>query len=194
MFRKILLVLALAGMLRLPVLASDSALPGDILVSLRDGEAAVTSGSVELCRAGNLTEDGFLLGEEFGGGFIAMEDVHAPDFALWMSRKAGLGLIGDVDGSGTVRFPAMEPGLYLVRQRIAPDGYYSFRPYLVAVTGEMALVDTYPVMEARETSPSTAESRQPYLAALGVAATLAGFIFWDEARRRELRDNRSGEI
>ena len=185
MLKKTLWALVLLFFCTQTVNAQADSLPSDILVTQRDGDRPVTTGTVELCRVGEILEDGFLLGEEFGGGFIALEDVPSPEFAFWMSRKAGVGLVEPVNSRGMVRYPAAEPGLYLIRQRQPAEGYYGFRPYLVTVTGEMTLVDTYPVMERLADNPRTKEPKEPYLAALGVAVTFTGFLFWDEARRRE---------
>ena len=180
-----LLLLALGA---IPAAAIGDGLAADILVTQRNGEIPVSGGAVELCRCGDLTQDGYILGEEFGGGFIGFEDLPSPDFALWMSRKAGLGLIQPVNEMGMVRFTACAPGLYLVRQRNAAEGYYDFRPYLVSVTGDMTLVDTYPVMEPMPNNPQTHESVQPFLGAVGVSITLTGFVLWDQARKREDRE------
>ena len=185
MFKKILLTLAVLVSLGCLEARALGNLSSDILVTLREGERTVNTGSVELCRTGDLTEDGFLLNQELGGGLVNFQDASSADLALFLSRKAQIGLVETVDSHGLARFSGMEPGLYLVRQKKASEGYYSFRPYFVTVTGEMTLVDTYPVMEPLEGTPRTAESPRPYLAALAGAITFAGAIFWDQARRQE---------
>ena len=185
MRRKLILALAAFALLGCLEVRALGNLTSDILVTLREGERTVNTGAVELCRAGALTQDGFQLSQELGGGLVRFEDAASPDLALQMCRKAAVGITQTVDSHGLARFSGMEPGLYLVRQKQASEGYYSFRPYLVAVTGEMTLVDTYPVMEPLEGSPRTSENPRPYLAALAGAITFAGAIFWDQARRQE---------
>lgn len=123
MLRKTLCTLVVALCLgAVEARAMEDLLPSDIMVTQRCGEYLVAGGAVELCRAGDLSERGFLLGEEFGGGYIAPEDVMSPEFAFWMAQKAAVGQVRPVNSMGIVRFPSMDPGLYLVRQREPAPG------------------------------------------------------------------------
>ena len=165
------------------VQATDNS--GEIRVNLRDGELVVTDGSMEVYLAGQPVPEGYLLGQEFGGGIIAGEDVPSPDFAQWMAARAGTGMIRTADEQGVVRFTGLEPGLYLVRQCEPSQGYFSISPYLACITEEINIVDTYPKLKSTGSLPRTSEASDLYIGALGLAFGLTGVIFWEEARRME---------
>ncbi len=159
--------------------------PGEILVWMRCGENMVTGGTLEIYRAGEPVPEGYLLGEEFGGGVIAGADIPSSAFALWMSERAGPGEVRSVDENGMVWFEDLEPGMYLIRQGETEPGYQPIEPYLACVSEELSRVDTYPEILPAEYIPRTAESPDPYLGALGISAALTGIIYTIEAGKQK---------
>lgn len=165
------------------ICASAAENQGEILVWMRCGEKVVTDGSLEIYRAGDPVPEGYLLGEEFGGGVIAGVDIPSPAFALWMSERAGPGTIGHVDEEGLVRFPNLEPGMYLIRQGEPSENYIPIEPFLACVSEELSRVDTYPEVLPEERIPKTAESPETYLGVLGICGALTGLIYALDPRR-----------
>lgn len=156
---------------------------GEIRVNLRDGELVVTDGSVDLYLAGLPVPEGYLLGQEFGGGIIAGEDTVSAEFAQWMAERAGIGMRRTADAQGVVRFTDLEPGLYLIRQVEPSQGYLPMKPMLACVSEEIDIVDTYPRLKSAYNLPRTAEAPDLYMGALGLAFAITGVIFWEEARK-----------
>lgn len=157
---------------------------GEIACWLQFGEEPVRDGGLELIRAGDPVPEGFRLGEEFGGGIIAGEDIPSAAFAQWMSQKAGPGLEQEPDRLGRVRFRDLEPGIYLIRQGRESRDYCDIEPYLACVSPELSTVDTYPAVLPKSTIPRTAEAPEIYAATLGIALTLTGlFICLDREKR-----------
>lgn len=165
------------------VRATDNS--GEIRVNLRDGDLVVTDGSVDLYLAGLPVPEGYLLGQEFGGGIIAGEDVVSADFAQWMAARAGIGMRRTADAQGVVRFTGLEPGLYLIRQVEPCQGYLPIKPMLACVSEEIDIVDTYPKLKFSGSLPNTAQAPDLYVGALGLAFAITGVIFWEEARKMD---------
>ena len=165
------------------VRATDNS--GEIRVNLRNGDLAVTDGSVDLYLAGLPVPEGYLLGQEFGGGIIAGEDVVSADFAQWMAARASTGMRRTADDQGVVRFMGLEPGLYLIRQVEPCRGCLPFKPMLACISEGIDIVDTYPKLRSSGSLPNTAQAPDLYIGALGLAFAITGVIFWEEARKMD---------
>lgn len=157
---------------------------GEVLVWLRDGEKVITDGSLEIYHAGDPVPEGYLLGPEFGGGIIAGADVPSGEFAHWMADRAGPGILGIPDGNGMIWFKGLAPGMYLIRQGQAAEGYLPVEPYLACVSEELCRVDTYPKLRRQQDLPKTGQRPDAYLGILGSVSAMTGLIFWLQRRKQ----------
>lgn len=110
---------------------------GSIRVDILIEELAVTNGALTLYRVGYPVQEGYRIGESFGGGIVQLADAESPHLAQWLAQMAGEG--GQtrlLDADGDAVFSDLEDGLYLVIQTENMDGFYPIGPQLVAVPRE----------------------------------------------------------
>lgn len=170
---KIIIITSLFLLLCFPVSAVSTT--GEIAVTPRGDDGSAINQEVTIFYAGNPVQGGYRLTEQFGGGIIAFEDVFSSNLAAWMEECAAIGISGETGDYGTVFFPDLEYGLYLVTS--GETGMADFRPYLVCVSEEIPYVDIYP--EAKLSSyenPLTADRFSPTLFLLLMLISADGFV------------------
>lgn len=121
--------------------APDTSRRGSIQITMRFGGNAVSGGSLTLYQAGDITETdggyGFTLTGNFTGSGAGLEDIQSVGLAEKLAQYARdnnlTGITKAVDGEGKVLFDDLEPGLYLLVQEVAADGYHAADPFLVSV-------------------------------------------------------------
>ena len=162
----------------IPLQGRAQGVTGKINCWLQWGEDPVKEGSLEICRIGDPVEDGYCLLPEFGGGIVAGEEIPSEAFALWISQRSAGGMEQQPDRNGLVCFDDLEPGIYLIRQGLDSNSYYPISPYLVCVSRELSVIDTFPVITPRAEIPRTGQFEEVYLGSLGIAVTLTGIFFY----------------
>lgn len=124
------------------VVVPDLDREGSIKIIMRDSEtgSVVSGGTVTLFKAGNVKEDdgnfSFVPADEFADSGESMEKLNA-ELAKQLADYAGKhdinGTTITIDSNGTARFADVEPGLYLLVQEQAAEGYYIVDPFLVSI-------------------------------------------------------------
>ena len=186
MLKKMFLGLTVVGLLLAGSLTAAAGEPGGtVRVSLRCGETPVEGASVMLSRAGEAIPEGYLLERRFGGGIIMAEDVFSGDLARWMADSAADGLAAKTDGEGRAQFSGLAYGLYLVTQPEQKEGYQRMEPYLLCVSEELPLADTYP--EVHRQNPRTGDPMLPVLAGGSMTASFLLLIFCLNSLRKNYR-------
>lgn len=176
--RRILAVLVLACLLAIPVAARslpDLEQTGSISVAIRYDGAAVSGGTLTLYRVGDIQEaDGnysFILAEPFAASGITLENLHAADTAAklfdFAQRKGFDGTTGKISAHGKLTFADLQPGLYLLAQRKAAEGYQKLSPFLVTLPMRTADGYTYQVDAGPKVSPVPAQPENTQQPATG---------------------------
>lgn len=146
------------------------------------------SGSVTLYRVGTPISGGFMLRQEFGGGIISDWDVSSHALAQWLYEQAEYeGWTIQANELGEAEFPRLEQGLYLLVQERAPEGYYPFLPFLVALPYEGQWhLRAEPKMEKYPgEQPRTGEDGSIYAAAVTMAVSGMGIVFCMFRKRKK---------
>lgn len=135
---------------------------GSITVTMRDPETqeGVPGGTLTLYRVGRVQSwngnASFVLTEEFAGSSLSLHNVYSPELAQALAdyaREAGIaGETRTIGDDGTVAFPDLKTGLYLLVQEEAAEGYNAVSPFLVTLpmrtsSGYVYDVDASPKVE-----------------------------------------------
>lgn len=159
---------------------------GTVLLDIVIEDLAVTRGAVELYRVGYPVQEGYRIGEDFGGGIVQHADAQSPHLAQWLAVSAdGSGVKRLLDADGDAVFSGLEDGLYLLVQSEEMDGFYPVSPQLVTVPrdGEwevkMELVPLPIVVE----NPRTGDGFSPVWGLMGVMGSGLGLAVC--ARKRK---------
>lgn len=119
----------------------DLSKEGSISVTMSDGTGAVPGGSLTIYRVGDICEEdgnySFVLNAAFAPSEVSLEDILSAQPAEALAAFAAAnpeipGETGQIGQDGKVTF-SVEPGLYLVLQQEAAEGYLPVSPFLVAV-------------------------------------------------------------
>ncbi|MBQ3192717.1 MAG: hypothetical protein IJB59_04005 [Oscillospiraceae bacterium] len=189
MGRKVLGVLTavlLAANLSLQADAAEAG--GRIRISLDTGELPVTNGAVTLYQVGLPGAEGYQITEDFGGGMVRQEDAESVHLAQWLAESAGdLGRTVFLDVEGDVSFSNLEAGLYLAVQTQRTDGFYPFRPFLIAIpTAGSWTVEAQPKIEPIVLeNPKTGQSFLPLLGAMGMVISGVGLYVCIDTKRKK---------
>ncbi len=143
------LALALAFVLSVTPFQTRAAHPvpdltreGSITIQMRDGSQPVPGGTLTIYRVGEVHEDdgnySFRPTGDFQDCGEDFEEIDSPSLA---QRLADYAEENDIEGletqeigrNGTVVFEDLEPGLYLIVQHDAAEGYYPVLPFLVSI-------------------------------------------------------------
>ena len=190
--KKMLVGLTVAGLLLAGSLTAAAGEPGGtVRVSLRCGETPVEGASVALCRAGEAIPEGYLLERRFGGGVIMGEDIFSRDLARWMADSAGDVLTATTDREGRAQFTDLAYGLYLVTQPEPKAGYHKMEPYLLCISPELPMADTYP--EILRQNPRTGDPMLPVLAGASMGMSFLMLIFCVHSLRKATKKRVSSE-
>ena len=144
MVKKTLLLAVVALMLILSV--SVSVLAGPVVdvnrrcsvtVSFQKDKEPVAGGSVICTRVGYIYADGISVRYRRVLDNADMINLQDPDTALELERYVKqnniTGTAKTVGKDGKVTFDNLESGVYLIRQKNAPDGYMPIKPFLVTL-------------------------------------------------------------
>ncbi len=121
----------------------DISKDGSISVTMRCGDEDVSGGALTLYRVGSIIEtDGsysFEATKDFAqcAETFTESDINssglAEELSEFASEKTLNGMVKAIDEIGNVSFDALEPGLYLLTQNTAAEGYKKASPFLVTV-------------------------------------------------------------
>lgn len=138
---------------------------GSVSITMHSGDEAVAGGSLICYRAGDVSENKgiyeFRLSVDFADSRVSLDDISDSDTALklsqWAEKEIIEGTVQKIDGSGHVVFSDLKPGLYLMVQDEAADGYYKAVPFLVSVPMNENGIYIYDV----EASPKVELEKKP---------------------------------
>lgn len=119
----------------------DLSQKGIIGITMKCGNSVVSGGTLTLYHVGKVEEKNgnfiFALTDEFIGSGILLENIESADLAQSLGRYAMdnkvIGETKSIASDGTITFSDLEPGLYLLVQNKAAEGYYRVTPFLVSV-------------------------------------------------------------
>ena len=161
---------------------------GSVRLDIVIEDLAVTRGAVTLYQVGYPVQEGYRIGEAFGGGIVQHADAHSPHLAQWLAESAGEGGVTRLlDADGDVVFSGLEDGLYLLVQTEGMDGFYPVTPQLVTIPQEekwdveLELIPLPIVVE----NPRTGDAFSPVWGMLGVMGSGFGLALC--ARKRKKR-------
>lgn len=121
--------------------APDTSKEGSIMVTMTYENKAVPGGMLTLYKVGNVKEEdgnySFVLTDDFADSHVSLENIQsdqlAKTLATFASDKKMTGTTKKIENDGSVTFPNLELGLYLLVQTDAASGYHSADPFLVSV-------------------------------------------------------------
>lgn len=216
--RTLALLLSLLLCLAFPAAAMAHEVPdlsqtGSISVAMvYDGET-VGGGSLMLYRVGNVSEDdgnySFSLAGDFADSGVSLADIShaalAGELAEYASARHIEGAAEPISEDGRMTADGLTPGLYLVTQENAADGFEPISPFLVSVPmydgGTYVYdVDATPKLDTLTKTPDVPEQPSapgeptlpqtgqinwpvPALSALGMVLFLCGFRMRSRQRR-----------
>lgn len=170
--KKLLCSFLMICALALPVAATD--IPdlnqsGSIHITMQYDGDPVPGGELTLYRVGDIREEdgnySFVLTEDFAASGAALENVQSSETARILSdyalRKGTAGEKQIISGEGKISFTDLQPGLYLLVQRKAAQGYHKLNPFLVSIPMHSADGYTYRVDASPKVSPVPANPEQP---------------------------------
>ena len=145
-------------------------------------------GTVALYRVGDFEDNHFRLLEDYGGRKVTFDETLSPELATNLVQYARSGYVKAADLNGIVEFNGQEPGLYLVVQRTAPQGYELFAPFLVSLPwdGDQWEVKAEPKLEGVQ--PQTGDRANPERWFAAMCFCAAGLVWcicrgWEEIRK-----------
>ena len=172
MMKKLLWILFLICMFALPVAANnvpDLNQSGSIHVTMQYDGKPVSGGKLTLYQVGDIQEEdgnySFALTKAFAASGVTLENVQSSETAKKLSdyaqRKAVKGETKEIGKNGSVDFENLPPGLYLLAQRKAAQGYHKVTPFLVTLPMEDAAGYTYEVDASPKVSPIPTKPENP---------------------------------
>ena len=187
--RKILcLVAVILLLISLAVCASAAEYAGSFRIAMNVGDLAVTNGAFTVYRVGIRISDGYRITDEFGGGFVNLEDAQSPHLAQWLAENnadSGRTLLLDADGN--VVFSQLGEGLYLIAQTEKTDGFYPIQPFLMTIPcdGRWDIPINVDPLPMKAASPETGEEDILLLGVLGMAGSAMGIGLCTARREKE---------
>lgn len=199
----------------------DLSRTGTITVNMTYGGSAVTGGTLTAYRVGEVVEnDGdYSFGKtgamaDFTGSFDDLDfESLAKDAAAFVEKNNVSAYAAANNTDGAVTFADLEPGLYLIVQTTACDGYDAVSPFLVSVPANedgvyVYDIDATPKMgtlteaaaspaptptPAAPTSPTLPQTGQlnwpvPVMAVLGLLLATLGWGLYHSSAGKERRD------
>lgn len=115
--------------------------PGSVSVTMRYGDTAVPGGEMEIFRVADIIIEGTELRYVPTDNFINydgdLRDPDSPDLALsiaaYIAQNNITGGTAAIDRNGSVTFSDVVPGLYMLIQTVAAEGYSCVTPFLVSL-------------------------------------------------------------
>lgn len=119
----------------------DLSREGSVSVTMKEGETAVSGGTLTLYRVGDIYEDNgnysFVLSGDFSGSKEPLEDIESATLAKSLADYAKnnklTGITQTIGNDGKTVFTNLELGLYLLVQNKAAQGYNAVDPFLVSL-------------------------------------------------------------
>ena len=119
----------------------DMSRTGSVTAVMKYNGGAVGGGTLTLYKAGDVSEDdgnySFTLTKDFAGSGLSLEDISAsslPGALADYAASARLsGNVAAIGADGKVTVSGLAPGLYLVVQGQAAEGYEAVAPFLVSI-------------------------------------------------------------
>lgn len=172
----------------LSVCASAEEYTGSFRIAMNVGDLAVTNGAFTVYRVGIRISDGYRITDEFGGGFVNLEDAQSPHLAQWLAENnadSGRTLLLDADGNAV--FSQLGEGLYLIAQTEKTDGFYPIQPFLMTVPcdGRWDIPINVDPLPIKTISPETGEEDVLLLGVLGMAGSAMGIALCTARRKKE---------
>ena len=153
---------------------ADTEQTGSLGVGIEYEGEPVAGGSFMLHKVASIVDGTFRLDQKFLGSGVKLEDVQSPSVAQALAdyaEKSGyIGVEKQIDADGSVVFPDLETGLYLVAQEEAPSGYYPVCPFLISIPNVVDgkydySVDASPKVDLKPSEPeettAPTETTQP---------------------------------
>ena len=142
--RKMIVALVLIFCMILPAAAHevpDLTRQGSIRVTMRYNGNAVAGGEMTLYRVGDVREDdgnySFVLTQSFENSGVSLENLQSPDAARQLAKFAAqqgiFGLTEKIGTDGIAKFDNLKPGLYLIVQKKAAQGFEIAAPFFVTL-------------------------------------------------------------
>lgn len=165
-------VLMLLCAMSVPVMAHDVpdlTKTGSVTITMRHGDGVIPGGTLTIFRVGEVREDdgnySFVLTGDFAGSGVSLEDIQSaslPDaLAKYAGEKGLTGVTEKIDENANGKFSGLEPGLYLVVQYKAAEGYNPANPFLVSLPGMENGIYIYDVDASPKLDPITEKPTQP---------------------------------
>ncbi len=180
-----ILAAILAIALAMPVSAAGE--QGTIRVH---GEPGLADSGLMLCYVGQISAGGLQLNGDFGGGYVAGQDMQTRTLVHWLEELAKNGTTKQFDRDGIVMFTGLERGVYLLVQQEAAPGYYAMEPMLVALPESDGswMAQAYPkVQRLPYEGPQTGQPVAPILGGMGMALSSLGMGAWYDAWHKRRR-------
>lgn len=155
--------------------AVDLGASGSITLELEYGGQAVAGGTFALFRVGDAAEDdgdySFTLAEGFEESGLELDadalssaassSELASELAAWAEAQGVEGEEAPVSADGTLSFEGLAPGLYLLVQGEAAEGFEAASPFLVSVPMDEGGAYLYDVDASPKVSLVQAEEEEP---------------------------------
>ena len=210
-FFLLLTVLLLTGCMAVEGRAAppDLQRSGSIRVRLLDQGVPVQGGSLTAFQAGEIIlKDGiwqYALTPDFHGSGVDLQDLQEPqlaaDLAAWALRRGLQGVTNPSGRDGETLFPSLKPGLYLLVQQEALEGYLPVAPFLVTVpsqdgdrwiydvdaTPKTAVTPEIPEGPEKPNIPQTGQLRWP-VPVLAFAGVVLFMLGWGLYVKKDGRD------
>ena len=138
----------------------------------------IVGGAVSVCRVGEQTPDGFTLTDGLANWAVSEQDIHMEN---WEFRGV---LPGSREYSGGIA-EGLEPGLYLVAQTEAPEGFLKFKPFLQSIpqAGQWRVLREVSLIRDAEI-PATGDHHAPIVAAMGIGLSVAVLMVLADQRKK----------
>lgn len=148
---------------------------GTITINMRDDDKAVPGGDMTLYAVGTIQKNNgdyvFTLGGSFVNSGVSLEDIQSAEVAKKLAKYAEdnklSGILKTIDNAGNISF-TVKPGLYLLVQNKAANGYMRIKPFLVSLPiwqdgGYLYDVNASPkvLLEKEDPEPSSPEKPKP---------------------------------
>ncbi len=180
-------ILSAMLVLRLVIPAAAAGEQGTIRVTTEPGLA---DSSILLCCVGQIHAGGLQLNEDFGGGYVAGQDMQTRTLVNWLEELAENGTVKQFDQDGIAMFTGLAEGVYLLVQKQGAPGYYAMEPMLVSLPERDGswLVQAYPKIQQKPyDGPKTGQPMAPVLGAMGMVLSSLGMGAWYEGWHKRRR-------
>lgn len=151
----------------------DTTKRGSISVQMKHNGKAVPGGELTIYRVAEINGAAYWYLPDYASCKESLSDLHSSRLpaalAALVKAKELEGTVGQIDQNGSVKFPDLETGLYLIMQTKAAEGFNAVNPFVVTLPGVkngyyIYDVDASPKVELEPeetTAPTTTETTIP---------------------------------